>query len=320
MTETLHRPADADKLALVEKDLRSVQTLSNESPTEHTISETPTSEVLDSITLDYENGTEADRPISPLAERIRGAAERFATRLEKRALSRAHDAALKEYRARDIAEYSNHVDRLSRSDEDYADHYKSLQKKEDRIADREELIEGATLQLRALGGLALEKTAHVVKEAGYIGIGLGAIGYEAAAKKARGASLKLEMASANRQFKKTYARETKAFDKSARKETKTLLSQQKAEMKHAVKEDKKFERDMRRKQSAEKWDARKEAVIVKLENGARRTGKAYRATKESYETVKSTTVEKKRKLGAFTLKAKAVGQDAVAAKRRGSNG
>lgn len=323
MTETLHRPVDAkaEELARVDKQLQSLESLKTNPPAEHNSSETQPAEIMDGVTLDYENGTEAVRPVSPLAKRIRSAAERFATRLDRRAIAKSHDKALKQYRKDDHSAYVDHVAGLAAEGqtEDVRMFNVNLLRKEEAKSDRAEVIEGATLQLRALGSLAMDKTVTVAKEAGYIGIGLGTMGYKAAAKRAQGAMLKHEMAAGNRQFKKSYARETKEFDKSARQEHKTLLKQEKAEMKQAIKEDRNFERDMHRKRSDEKWDARKEAVIVKLEKGAKRAGEAYRATKETYETVKNTTVEKKRKLGAFTLKARAVGQDTVAARRHESN-
>lgn len=268
------------------------------------------------------------RETSPMAGRVRAAAERFATRLEKRAVSRAHDAALKEYRDRDHSEYIDHVASLADDDTnpEAQAFNRSLLRKEERRTDREELIEDATLQLRALGGLGLEKTVNAGKSATELGVGLGVMGYKAAANRARGALLKHEMKTENRRFRKNYAKETKQFDKAASKDARKLEKLDAKEMRSAKKEDRKFERGMRRKVTAEKWEDRarkvgetyrnkKEATVVRLENGARRTGEAYRATKESYESTKTSAADKKRKLGAFAVEARSAGQTAIATGR-----
>lgn len=332
MTETLHHPvsSESEQLERYAKQLATLKKIreQNETPADIEEFQIP-------VESEATEAHEDTRETSPMAGRVRAAAERFAARLEKRAISRAHNDALKEYRDRDHSDYVDHVASLADDDtnSEAQAFNRNLLRKEERRSDREEFIEDATLQLRALGGLGLEKAVNVSKDAGLIAVGLGAMGYEAAANRARGALLKHEMKAENRRFRKDYAKETKQFDKTASKEAKKLGKLDAKEMRSAKKEDRKFERGMRRKVTVEKWESRaqkagdtyratketakakKEATIVHLENGARRTGEAYRTTKESYETAKTSAAEKKQKLGAFAVKARSAGQAAVAAGR-----
>lgn len=229
------------------------------------------------------------RETSSMAGRVRAAAERFATRLEKHAISRAHNAALKEYRDRDHSAYVDHVISLASGDENTeAQEFNSnLLRKEERRSDREELLEGATLQLRALGGLALEKTVDTSKNAGYIALGAGVLGYEKAKYTVRGvgnilkaeasyhindARLKHGQKRDAKQFVRNYQKETKRFDKQAEKEAQLQVKVDRKEMKQAIREDKRFERSMRNKARVEKVVGAVERNIDRAANTKRRLG------------------------------------------------
>lgn len=286
------------------------------------------------------------REISPVANRVRAAAERIGTILERRAIDKAHGEALKEYRNRDHSEYVDHVSGLmdNAETEEARDYNRSLLRKEERRSDREELIDAGKERLRTFGNIAVEqskeagtiayglgimgkeKVKGAAKDAGLTALGLGVMGYEAASKRLDTAKFRHEMNASSREFRKNYKRETKQFDKEAGREAKRLKKQAKQDVRVAKKDDRRFEREMRAKMRSEKWEARitkiavayeetKESVIVRAENGARRTGEAYRATKESYESKKEAVAEKKRRLGAFAVKARNAGAAAVAAGR-----
>lgn len=314
MTETLHRPvsSESEQLERYTKQLAIVKGIREQSEAPANVEEFHTPVEFETVGTHVET-----RDVSPFAVRVRNAAERFATILEKRAVSRAHSEALKEYRDRDHSDYVDHVAGLASDGEtdETRKFNKALLRKEERRSDREELIEGATLQLRALGGLALDKTKDagyiavgigalgyekaekVTKDAGLIALGVGVMGYEAAGKRVQVAKFKHEVKSDDRAFRKNYAKEMKQFDKGAQRDAKALKKDQKVEMRQAKKDDRSFERDMKRKATVEKWQGR------------------VQKTAETYEKVKTTTVEKKRKMGRFALKARTVGTAAWSAGR-----
>lgn len=290
--------------------------------------------------------TPEQRQVSPAADRIRNAAERIGSILEKRAVSRAHDEALKEYRDRDHSDYVDHVSGLmDNADTAKArDFNRSLLRKEERRSDREDLIDAGKKRLRGFGALALEKSKEAgtiayglgiigsekakgaAKTTGLTALGLGVMGYEAASKRVDTAKFRHEMNAGERASARSSKKELKDFDRVEKRDAKSLKKEARQDIRAAKKDDRRFEREMRAKMRSEKWEARinkvavayegkKEAVIVRVENGARHTGEAYRATKESIEATKRSAAEKKRKVGSFALKAQNAGAAALAAGR-----
>lgn len=284
------------------------------------------------------------REISPTASRVRAAAERIGSILERRALTKAHSDAIKEYRQRDIEGYSNLIDNLARSDEPYADDFARLQRKEDRIASREELIDAGKERLRSVGSMAIEKSKEAgtiayglgiigsekakgaAKEAGLTALGLGVMGYEAASKRVDTAKFRHELNATERTSRRSDKKELRAHDKAAKKELKQTHKQIKRDAKQLARENKAFDRDLARTARIEKWEARankidvffeekKEAIAVRVEKGATRTVETYLSTKESLERKKQAAAEKKRRMGAFALKARNAGAAAWAAGR-----
>lgn len=272
------------------------------------------------------------RDISPTATRIRNAAESIGSFLEERAKSNAHDEALKEYRDRDHSGYVDHIASLAEATDKHGEPLESqnfgakLLSKEHSRADREKFIEDGKQRLSKMGSTALD----LAKNAGLITVGVGVMGYNATAKLARESKLKHDIKSENKDFIKSYKKETGRFDKQAKRESKKLDKANAIAIKKAKRDDKRFDRSMNRKATIEKWQDRaikvgefyansKEATIVRAENGARRVGNTYRSSKETYEAVKTSTTEKKRKLGAFALKARVAGQAAIVAGREEFN-
>ena len=321
----------------------------------HSTEHVPDTEELQAL-YDLEPNTETEQPtgaeqrdtreVSSAATRVRAAAERIGTILERRAIARAHSEALKEYRDRDHSDYVDHVSSLADNAEtkEARDYNRALLRKDERRTDREELIDAGKARLRTVGNIAVEqskeagtiayglgvmgkeKAKSAAKDAGLTALGLGVMGYEAASKRYETAKFRHELNSESRAFRKDYKRETKRFDKDAERASKRLKKEAKQDIRVAKKEDRRFEREMRAKMRSEKWEARitkinvayeskKEAVIVRLENGARRTGEAYYATKESYEAKKQAVADKKRRVGAFALKARSAGAAAWSAGR-----
>lgn len=337
MTETLHRPTspDAEQLAHYDKQLAIVRGLRAQEESPADVIEASPANIEADVTETHDDV----RTVSPFAVRVRNAAERFATILEQRAIGRAHDAALKEYRDRDHSGYVDHVAGLASDGEtdDIRSFNKGLLRKDERRTDREELIEGATLQLRALGGLALDKTKDaglialgvgaigyekaekVGKDAGLIALGVGVMGYEAASKRVDTAKFRHELNATERNTRKSDKKELRQHDKHAKRELKREYKQIKKDTKQLTQEDRAFDRDLARTARVEKWEARVDkvegAIRSKKEAVIGRTSEAYRTSKESYEAKKLAVANKKRRLGAFAVKARTAGAAALSAGR-----
>lgn len=305
MTETLHRPTNpnAEEIAFRTKQLDILKSLSSNETSEQTISETPETDVLDSVKLDFESGSEADRPVSPLASRITNAAERFAARLEKRAISKAYDQALKQYRKDDHSGYVDHVAGLaSHSEMEEARAFnRNLLRKEERRSDREDLVDAGKDRLTDLGNIA---------------VGLGVLGYGVAEKRAFKTARRVQNKLQDRSFAREDAKLHKQYERTVKKLDKQSAQQNAKLDKLAAKDslrgkkyDEKFERSMARKQ---KWENRTEAVVSTLEKGARVAGNTYRSTKETYEHTRTLTSEKKRKMGKLIVHARNVGSATLA--------
>lgn len=337
MTETLHRPphSDSDKLERYSRQLEIVKGIREQD--EAAGADVETFQVP--VAPQTPESQVETREVSPFAVRIRNAAERFATILETRAVNRAHDEALKEYRDRDHSAYVDHVAGLAADGETSGVRHanKALLRKEERRSDREELIEGATLQLRALGGLALDKTKDagdialgigvlgyekaekVGKDAGLMALGLGVMGYEAASKRVDTAKFRHELNATERNDRKSDKKELRQHDKHAKRELKRQHKQIDKDAKRLAHEDRAFDRDLARTARVEKWEARVDkvegAIRNKKEAVVGRTSEAYRTTKESYEAKKQAVANKKRRLGAFAVKARTAGAAAWSAGR-----
>lgn len=110
---------------------------------------------------------------------------RVAGFLEQRAINKAHSAALKEYRTRDNADYTDHISALADSDnETYQEAGQTLLDREHRREDRAELIDQARTFARTTGEAAL----GVARATGEVAVGLGVIAGEKVYKGAKSAS------------------------------------------------------------------------------------------------------------------------------------
>ncbi|MEO5499711.1 MAG: hypothetical protein ABIR46_04390 [Candidatus Saccharimonadales bacterium] len=287
--ETLNRPSTSRKqlLALRQKQLEHGSTFRTdiENPIDLELSESP-AEYSMPETHD-ESDVEDDRVVSPLAERIRNATERFANRLEKRSMANAHNEALDEYHSRDHSGYVDHVAGLGTSeDESVLPEAKQFnqnlliteERRSDRAEAREALVENAEVHLRILGNMALERS----KDAGYIALGVGVLGYKAIEKRVQTASFHRAMDRDRKQSAKQYAKETARLGKQTKKDSKALSKLETKEMRQAARYDRKFERSMSRKATAEK--------IV-----------------GTYEKSLNYATAKKKKLGSFALTAQKAG-------------
>lgn len=219
--------------------------------------EQPTNNELVDDSVDTSGGS---REVSPTGSKIVRAAERINTMLENRAIGNAYVDAHIEDRAR-----SNEVDSLNTNE---------------TLTDREKQIELTKAKIRSFGRAALTKVlnapgdlmmaAGAKAEQGMDSVGTKMV---AGAEKVRGTvagvQLKAESNWQNRQFKRDYKKEMKAFDKNAEIERKDTAKQDKKDIKEAAREDERFERSMRKKAALErrtarreKWSLRREKVIV----------------------------------------------------------
>lgn len=126
-----------------------------------------------------EASTETERPaLSPMAARIRKAANRVSGFLEKRAINKAHTDALAEYRTEHNADYTDHVANMAESVNHLGEPIeaqffaKRALKTEHDIADREERIEKAKETVQKIGRAA--------RTAKYVSTGLATMTGEAA--------------------------------------------------------------------------------------------------------------------------------------------
>jgi hypothetical protein len=263
MTETLHRPTINP---------------------EHESSAFEIDELEAKLSLEYDHDDESDMDtvehqpteISPMATRIRKAAERFANRLERRAINRAHDEALDFMRKTDNADYVDHVAELAENGdtEKIRNANRNLLNKEYSRADREASLEAGKQKLQYLGALAtatvIESSkivSEATKSAGEVVSettkGVGTVIKSEAQYKINDLRLKHSNDRLTKQFHRNYEKETKRFDKQAEKASRKLEKSNQKDIKRAVKEDERFERSMRNKERVEK-------VMNTVERGAAR--------------------------------------------------
>jgi len=238
---------------------------------------------------DFEADVQEPKPeLSPAATRIRAAAERTATFLEDRAETKLKKTEQDEA----YGSYSENIattrDRI----------------REERIDAVEAKIENAKIRISGLGrttlgrlknaGLITVGLSLMASEAGVRGVkrsgeavgsavmsGLGKVeaGMDSAGNKIADTKAGVkehyqtyqfnrETKTNQKQFKKEYAKGTKAFDKNAAKERTLQAKVDKVESKAAAREDRRFEREMRKKVALERraerrarWFARGNAVI-----------------------------------------------------------
>ncbi len=303
MTETLHRPnsTQIDEIAFRDKQLEQLSVFKAK------LEGSPSPEIFEAIT-DNPSETfsvveqEDTRAISPLSERIRNATDRFANRLEKRAMAKSHDEALKEYRDRDHSGYVDHVANLASSeDESIFPEAKEFnqnlliteEERSDRDEAREAMLENAEVHLRIFGNIALERS----KDAGHIALGMGVLGYQAIQKRVQTASFHHEMNRDRKHSAKQYAKESTRFEKQNAKDNKVLSKQAAKDSRRGAREDRKFESSMKRKETKEK-------IVGSYEKTVNATTE--KAVK-SYEKSLSYATTKKKKLGSFAIAAREVG-------------
>lgn len=130
-----------------------------------------------------ENDTTDDRELSPFGEKIAAAADRVKTRLENRAITKAHGEALKEDQQRTIdaqneafASYEGNIAYSQDVDEAYR-----INDKFDARAARREKIDDAKDKVRGAGRRAL----GFLKNAGMLTLGAGVLAGEYGARKAK---------------------------------------------------------------------------------------------------------------------------------------
>lgn len=229
-----------------------------------------------------EDEPEDNRELSPMSARITRAANRIKGYLEKRAMGKAHTAALDEYRERDPSDYVDHIAKVAESDNPQAAEYAQGQLDTENIrADRQEMLDNARNKLASFGKAAL----HGAKEAGVTALGVGIITAETAVKSGRyidekankyfdiasgavetgimnageaiqtgtfrAGMLKNELAGKV----ETYGEERK-FDRTARKEARAQEKIDKVDMKAAIAEDKAEARQFVTQERAEAREAK----------------------------------------------------------------
>lgn len=289
--------------------------------------------------------TPETREVSSTGASIMRAAQRINSLLEQRAINHAHDKALNEYRERDNSGYVDHIANLKDSESATPMARATAEMaldQEYRKTDREEMIERAKNKVRGFGSSTLSR----LKSAGRLTLALPSVAVEATVSGAKHANEAMgdavmaglekteagvdaignkiadtkatikenyqthqfnrETKSNQKQFQKEYAKETKAFDKEAASNRKLQGKVDKWESKFAAKEDRRFERSMRKKVAQERkadrharWSTRltavKEAIVSspdkmgnalmtgfgKLENGMDKVGTAMVSGKEA---------------------------------------
>lgn len=289
MTETLHRPItdQSEQLVFHQDQLDQLRTFKAQLENPSDIESLQTESVNDIQKTSIENDNEDNRPISSLAERIRNATERFASRLEERSIAKAHNDALGEYRDRDHSGYVDHVARLASSEDvsvlpEAKEFNQSLlvteEQETDRAEAREALLENAEVHLRIFGNIALERS----KDASNIALGIGVLGYQAIEKRVQTAAFQRTMNRDLKKSEKQYAKDSARFEKQNTKDYKALSKQAAKDSRQGAREDLKFERSMKRKATTEK--------IV-----------------GSYEKSVNYATSRKKKLGSFAMAAREVG-------------
>lgn len=186
MSETLPRSAAPNKINVETPSAAELHIMVNGNiPTPRDVFGKPSHEeestTTPELSLDTTQETEDTRETSRSASVLR----RVASFLEQRAINKAHSAALKEYRTRDNADYTDHVSALAESDnESYQEVGQTLLDREHRREDRAELIDKARTFARTTGEAAL----GVARATGEVAVGLGVIAGEKAYKGTKAAS------------------------------------------------------------------------------------------------------------------------------------
>ena len=312
--------------------------------------------------------TNETREVSPTGATLVRAAQRINGLLERRAINKAHGDALKEYRDRDHSGYVDHIADLKDSEEATPMARATAEMALDseyRKSDREAMVEKAKNKIRGFGTSALSR----LKNAGRLTVALPGVAAGAAINGAKRANEAMgdaimkgfekteagmdavgnkiadikETAKENYQTRKfnreteaalessrnEYAKEVKELDKQAKADRKHQDEVDKLESKFAAKEDRRFERSMRKKEAEERRAARRQrwadrrtaikAAIVsapekagdamiagfgKLENGMDRVGARMVDAKEAASDKIERTKASAHAIGAAALAAR----------------
>lgn len=120
--------------------------------------------------------------ISDTLSRLQERSDTIGGYFKKRAVNKAHSAALREYRTEHNSDFVDHVSKLTESNSEQAVVYGESQlAREHRRADRQELLDSATRFARTTGAAALE----AAKTTGLVTLGVGLMAGEQAYKGAQ---------------------------------------------------------------------------------------------------------------------------------------
>jgi hypothetical protein len=217
----------------------------------------------------------------------------------------AHSEALKEYRGRDRGEYVDHLTQLAgeaQPSDAVQEFVQPELDRENRREARQEAKDKAKSFLRRVG----RRSLRTLVNGGFIGLGLGVMGAEAAARGARKAKTSVKEAynnergrlAENAQMRKEDAQARKDERISARAERKEAKQTERERLEEAARREaimRARAAQRRKNERRQRWAARRESVV------------------NAFNTAKNFTGRQKRRIGKVASRAHASGQAAIEA-------